>query len=171
MHMMAAAAWLTTAAAASCDHGHSGPPPSPPSRPLPLRRPPASQRTFHSAEVERQLEAMLNRSWLVRTTLTLTLALTTLPAAGSCAPPALRTARHRSAATRTHTVATPDPHPHTHHTRVHTHAHARAAHPTLTLTLALTLTRTPSCARFSTTACPIRWTRPCGKRPPVMTLH
>ena len=57
-------AWLTAAAAASCDHGHSGPPPSPPARPLPLRRPPAAQRTFHSAEVERQLEAMLNRSWL-----------------------------------------------------------------------------------------------------------
>ena len=58
------AAWLTTATSASCDHGHSGPPPSPPSRPLPLRRPPAAQRTFHSPEVERQLEAMLNRSWL-----------------------------------------------------------------------------------------------------------
>ena len=57
-------AWLTAAAAASCGHGHSGPPPSPPARPLPLRRPPAAQRTFHSPEVERQLEAMLNRSWL-----------------------------------------------------------------------------------------------------------
>ena len=67
MHMVAAAASFSTAAAASCDHGHSGPPPSPPSRPLPLRRPPVSQRTFHSPEVERQLEAMLNRSWLVRT--------------------------------------------------------------------------------------------------------
>ena len=57
-------AWLTAAAAASCDHGHSGPPPSPPARPLPLRRPPAAQRTFHSPQVECQLEAMLNRSWL-----------------------------------------------------------------------------------------------------------
>ena len=45
-----------------CDYGHHGPTPSPPAPPLsslPLRRPPAANRTFRSATVDRALDALL----------------------------------------------------------------------------------------------------------------
>ena len=48
---------------AVCTHGHPGPSPAPPSRPLPSRRPPKSARTFESPAVDAGLAALAERSW------------------------------------------------------------------------------------------------------------
>lgn len=47
-----------------CNHGHSGPAPTPPTHPLPRVRPPVPNRTFISAAVEAKLDQLVNkRQW------------------------------------------------------------------------------------------------------------
>eukprot|EP00038_Savillea_parva_P009771 m.185743 g.185743 ORF g.185743 m.185743 type:complete len:651 (+) comp16548_c0_seq1:100-2052(+) len=47
-----------------CNHGHSGPAPTPPTRPLSRVRPPAVNRTFTSPAVESHLDELVNkRTW------------------------------------------------------------------------------------------------------------
>jgi len=71
MRLLAVLAVLAVASASSdaknpdphCNHGHSGPSPAPAVRPLPRCRPPAANRSYSSAEVEKQLAKLMARKW------------------------------------------------------------------------------------------------------------
>eukprot|EP01079_Euglenida_sp_SAG-EU17-18_P007205 gene7205-173_t len=55
---------LHQAPSVDCKQGHLGPPPVPPSRPLPRARPSPSHRTFASEAVDRHLDQLVNnRTW------------------------------------------------------------------------------------------------------------
>ena len=68
--LFSAVAAVTTAEATEpigsdphCNHGHSGPSPTPPANPLPRVRPPLKNRTFVSPALEHHLSQLMNRTW------------------------------------------------------------------------------------------------------------